>query len=301
MGSKHRTLAVLLSVVMSMPTGAAAADCSQVVEQIQSEARAFQAEADRQGLKAAMDASLDPALNLAKKGLVQVGGPQAETLEQLKDAKDKLQSFRERVGSLEAFLSALSACLHGGPPGCLSQLAGKVSLENLAYIRDLAGEDSAAAAQRVDKAASFVNDYASRLNGAAQGNAMSAVSCMDERIQQLAQSGQAPVDVPTQSTRGATAAPPDVKPRKRGGGGKVLAVTLGALAVGAGAVAVSKGVASSAASCEAGYVSCMSPGGGGAKVCCPAAAPYYCSSDNGCHASVSFSCPAGKVFCSTEY
>ncbi len=61
------------------------------------------------------------------------------------------------------------------------------------------------------------------------------------------------------------------------------------------------GSADTCGHCNTGSVYCRDPGGGGADLCCPASTPYYCASDTYCHSSVLFSCPSGKVFCSTEY
>ena len=52
--------------------------------------------------------------------------------------------------------------------------------------------------------------------------------------------------------------------------------------------------------CQAGSNYCRDPGGNGADLCCTSAAPYYCASDNQCHGDPFFSCPTGKIFCSSE-
>lgn len=57
---------------------------------------------------------------------------------------------------------------------------------------------------------------------------------------------------------------------------------------------------STCGNCRANYNYCRDPGGGGADLCCPTASPYYCAADNGCHADPFFSCPSGKVFCSSQ-
>ena len=306
LGVRYRTLAVLLSASMALPSGAAGADCSQVLEKTQAEARAFQAEADRQGLKSALDASLEPALDLAKKSLVQSGGAHAKTLAELKDAKEKLQGWKERVSALTEFLVAVSACLRGGPPGCLSQLAGKVSEENRAYIQELAGEGAAASAQRVDKAASFLTDYTSRLNGAAEGSALAAVSCLDQRIQQLAPSGSGSADVAATPTAKGKAAPPaDVKPKGGSAGGAILLIG-GLVAVTGGALAYAL-KKNQGGQCGAGSAACRPPGasGAGADKCCPVGSPYYCVGDGKCYPSSvgtpAAGCPSQFYFCSTEY
>lgn len=53
--------------------------------------------------------------------------------------------------------------------------------------------------------------------------------------------------------------------------------------------------------CQSGSNYCRDPGGNGANLCCPATTPYYCAADNICHGDVFFSCPTGKIFCSSQY
>jgi hypothetical protein len=300
MPSGTRVIAVVLSLGLAAPGGVSAADCGAVLQQVQADAAAFQAEAERQGVKSVADAALDPALKSAKRALVEAGGEEAERLEKLADAKDLLKSWSERVAGTQVFLFELNACLHGGPAGCLSQLIATVNAENRAYVQALAGENAADAAARVDKAASFLNDYVSRLNGSATGSIAAAASCL-----------QGPIDAAHHADGGGdtlggrrTPAPappapsaPTVEP-KRGGHGIGPVLVVGAVVAAGLAVAASK--AKSGGKCDAGFSFCQNPGGGGADKCCPTASPYYCAADNGCRSDPFFSCSSGKIFCSTE-
>jgi hypothetical protein len=59
--------------------------------------------------------------------------------------------------------------------------------------------------------------------------------------------------------------------------------------------------ASTCGTCNTGNNYCRDPGGNGADLCCSVNFPYYCATDNACHSDVFFSCPSGKVFCSSEW
>lgn len=60
------------------------------------------------------------------------------------------------------------------------------------------------------------------------------------------------------------------------------------------------GSSSNCGHCQTGSNYCRDPGGNGADLCCGANTPYYCATDNACHGDVFFSCPSGKIFCSSQ-
>ena len=105
-------------------------------------------------------------------------------------------------------------------------------------------------------------------------------------------------------TAGGGATPPATANQGGGGGAMNALLLLGGLTAAGIAVA---GVAANAAGgggsrCSAGFVSCESPAGGVKGICCPAAAPYYCVTDNGCrNTTFGYSCPGGKYFCTADY
>jgi hypothetical protein len=297
MSSGNRVIAVALSLGLVAPGGVSAEDCGAVLQKVEASTQAFQAEATRQGLKSVADAALDPALKAARTALVEAGGDEAERLKKLATAKDLLQTWSERVAATQVFLYELNACLHGGPAGCLSQLIATVNAENRAYVQALAGENAADAAARVDKAASFLNDYVARLNGSATGSIAAAASCLQGLIDAAHHAGSGGATLGGRRTPDPTPSAPKAE-AKTGGHGIGPVLVLGAVVAAGLAVAASK--AKTGGKCDAGFSFCKNPGGGGADKCCPTASPYYCAADNGCRDDPFFSCPSGKIFCSTE-
>jgi hypothetical protein len=51
------------------------------------------------------------------------------------------------------------------------------------------------------------------------------------------------------------------------------------------------------------YAYCRDPGGNGPDLCCPVGSQYYCADTAplSCHPNPLFSCPSGKIFCSTDW
>ena len=237
--ARKQAVAILLTVLVAAPVSPATGpSCSQVLDQIGTEARSFQAEAREIGMGFALDEALQPSLDAAKNGLEPGWNPtmgeREEALSALRAGKAKLDDWRAKVRTWSSQMADVQLCVED--PRCsLIELSNTLNDDLRQWVESLGPEGAASAAKRVNKAASLLQDYTSRLEGTAEGSVSSAVTCMDQNGPQQASSD--PVDLrpssPAQETPAVSAG------KKRGGSrGKAAVVVLGGgLAAGAAILA----------------------------------------------------------------
>src|SRR3990172_13225901 len=97
--ARKQAVAILLTVLVAAPVSPATGpSCSQVLDQIGTEAQSFQAEAREIGMGFALDEALQPSLDAAKNGLEPGWNPtmgeREEALSALRAGKAKLDDWR---------------------------------------------------------------------------------------------------------------------------------------------------------------------------------------------------------------
>jgi len=234
MFARNKVVAVLLSVLIAAPAmPAAAADCTQAVGRVRTEAEAFQSEAQRMSLKFVRDEYLVRSLGVAQKELADDSwrpgmAPSEEAAWALKTGKAKLDDWTAKVEAWSLEMDRVRQCVDAAPNCKLSDLLDKVNEDLGVWLKSL-GSDLA---ERVAEADELLKGYTKRLAGSALGSARDATSCMDERLAQQASS--APADLPPPASPEPVTPPPDTPaPKaKKGGSALPLVVLLGTLAAG---------------------------------------------------------------------
>jgi hypothetical protein len=196
----------MVAVLAAVPR-IAGADCSQVVDQLQNDADAFHAEADKMGMDFTRDEFLDPALSSAKDGLKKIGtNGEPEGVKAVREGKKQIQDWQKKVSDWNAQIKEVSDCIND-PKCSLIELMKKTNEDLRKWLESIASEGTAKAAERVNKASSMLESYNKRLASSAMSGASSAVSCMNQSSPEVAKAND-PVDLrPAPKTAGNVTAP----------------------------------------------------------------------------------------------
>jgi hypothetical protein len=245
MFTKRQVVGVVLTMLVAAPASPAVGpSCSQVLDQIGTEAQSFQAEAREMGLHFVRDVALQQSLDTAKGGLEPGWNAtmteREEAWSALRAGKDKLDDWKANVKMWNAQLLDLQLCVND--PDCSLIKKSELLNEDIRqWLESLGPEGTAAAAKRVNKAATLLQGYTSRLAGSATSSVSAAASCMDESGPQQTSSDAVDLRNTQPPPEPPAAEQPAVSKAKKSGvsGGKVAAATV--LAGGAVAAAVYAG------------------------------------------------------------
>jgi hypothetical protein len=250
MFAKKVSLALMLAVfVAASASGAAGPSCSQVLDQVGAEAESFQAEAREMGMHFVLDEALQQSLDGVKGAFEPGWNPtmtqREEALAALRAGKDKLDEWKDNVKMWNAQLLDLQLCVND--PSCsLIKKSDLLNADIREWLESLGPEGASAAAQRVNKAATLLQGYTSRLTGTATSSVSSAIACMDESAPQ--QASAEPVDLQETPAPPAAQKPAASGAKASGGkGGRIALATVGAGAAVALAVVAGSAMADMAA------------------------------------------------------
>lgn len=293
---------VLIGFPIAAPVQAqTSANCAKEIDNIERETQAFDRDVRDQNLDFVKSDVKDAALSDIRRRLA--GNPTSEALFDLKDKKEKFDSWAEIVKNSGTTLEDLKTCI--ATKGCPLQEFAKRQNKALAiWIQSLGDEGINTATERVNNAASLIQGYASRTLSMAEGSALRAVENCTEQFEQHAQANtQAKMEIqvtppPPPPPSSGQPSGAETPPAKGPSAGAKAAAVVGGLALGG---AIILGVESAtkkedSSSCPSGYASC------GNGLCCPWGKYYVpCTkmcqtcpqADNSC---VGSPCP-GAVVC----
>lgn len=235
-------LILVTSAIISVPgvtrghSGQTSASCAQVIERLERETQAFDRDVQAQSLDFLKSDVTDTALSGIRRRLA--GKPTSEALFDLKDKKEKFDSWAETVRNAGITLKDLQQCL--ATPGCSRIEFAKRQHQVLArWIQSLGNEAINAATERVNKAASLIQGYATRTLSLAMDSALTGVNNCTAQFEQSVMSTSAPVTT-SAPTSGTSPAGTGGGSSAGGAGGWIATIAGGAAAAVAGVMLADK-------------------------------------------------------------
>lgn len=173
---------------LQAPTGPS---CSKYLDQLDRDTRAFQAEADRMGMKMFHDDTIGPALGSLKKNLTATKNETVQTVREVKAKKAEFDDWRNTIGGYRDQMENIKQCFAKGNACNLSKLLDDVNDALREWIQSLEQHGTSAAAERVSRGADLYQKYTSRLLSTAQGSASAGLDACVTQLEQRAQQTQA--------------------------------------------------------------------------------------------------------------
>ena len=224
-------LVAMPQVSAATPQGSAvASDCSQLVDDIQRETRAFHSEAQQFGSKFVRDEAIDGVFDAFGKRLdgLDASDPVSAASKGFREAEEagkRLQSWDERLKRWGETVSGYMNCTKI-PAAC--SIADWIkdheifNKEFTDWLKSFGGEPLEKTTERVEKASEFLKSYTAKVGSTATGTMASAAKCMaDYSPRSQSASGQEPAPIaqpPAKQEPAPTAQTPakDASPPKKG-------------------------------------------------------------------------------------
>jgi hypothetical protein len=217
----------LLAIALTwlMPAPVMTQTCAQLLDNLQARMNTVNAEARANGmnfLRSDVEATL---VGAAKRRLEAAGDPTVEAINQVQEARDKVEAWAARMNSFKDFFDRLRSCLTSGC-NMLKFLDDEMRRINLVesvraqlndWVQSLGDAGISAATERVNKASSLISNTIGGAQGLAESSITGAAQCMGRYVRDAQTSSANPADPTAVST------PP---PPTGSGMGKMIGVML---------------------------------------------------------------------------
>jgi hypothetical protein len=215
-------------------------NCSQALQQAAQETQALQDEGRRAGWTFLRQEAMAPTFDAARK-MVDEAVPPPDALRRAQEIKGQLDTWERVVKAFAASLDDFKRC--NSTPGCrVMDVVGRQGDAMRYWMQSLMNEGAKAAADRVERASKFLNDYVSRLGTNAQTNTSIAAGCVAQYIDRAPAPPLAPAVV-APPPKGNEPKPQAQPKPKNGGSSTAKTVGVGFAAAGGsivGALALAK-------------------------------------------------------------
>jgi hypothetical protein len=205
--------------------------CVRDLDRQDAEMKAFGRDVKTQNLDFVSDDAVGQSLTDLKD--MAKGKPDQIALRKLQDLKEKTLTLAKELMTFEEMMSEISTCLKGGPPRCLSDISGRQSAQYKKWLLSLGEETLSGAAERVNKARSLVQGYASKLMSQAENSISRGLENCIAETEKAVNQNKLTVDSRARPAQGGDVAdPPAIDKGGLSGGTKAL-IFLGVVGGGA--------------------------------------------------------------------
>ena len=225
------TLLLGVAITLAVPTPVHTQNCAQMLGGVLDRIATLNNDARAANLNFLRDDVAETVGRAAKRRLEAAGDPTVEALNQIQDARDKVEAWAARVDSWAGFFARLSACMKSScnlaqwhkDEMARMRVVEAVREQLNEWIQSLGDAGISNAVDRVNKAASLVSNVFTGAQGIAHSSVTDAVQCMNGYVRD-AQTTKADQVDPTPTSPAGTA------PTGGGGGsmGKLLGWTAAA-------------------------------------------------------------------------